>query len=146
MFNAFSTMRISASGLSAERLRMDTIASNIANAQTTRNDKGEKKAYRRKIAVFQENLEKEMDKVSGKRGENFRGVKSIGIKEDNSPLRKVYDPSHPDAGDDGYVEMPNVNILNEMGDMIAASRSYEANISVINSEKSMFSKALQIGR
>ncbi|WP_373898314.1 flagellar basal body rod protein FlgC [Haloimpatiens sp. FM7315] len=146
MNNAFSTMRISASGLSAERLRMDTIASNISNFQTTRNSKGEKEAYRRKVAVFQENLNKSIENSNGKSGDKLLGVKSIGIKEDESPLRKVYDPTHPDADENGYVEMPNVNILNEMADMIASYRAYEANISAIDAEKSMFSKALQIGR
>jgi len=146
MIGAFNTMRISASGLSAERLRMDTIASNMVNYQTTRDSEGKIKAYRRKIAVFQENLSNSIDNLSKNRGEELLGVKAVGIKEDNSPLRKVYDPSNPDANEQGYVEMPNVNVLNEMADMIASSRAYEANISAINSEKNMFSKALQIGR
>ncbi|WP_102400934.1 flagellar basal body rod protein FlgC [Haloimpatiens massiliensis] len=146
MTGVFSTMRISASGLSAERLRMDTIASNITNYQTTRDSEGNKKAYRRKIAVFQENLSNSIENLEKNQGNELLGVKSIGIKEDNSPLRKVYDPANPDADENGYVEMPNVNVLNEMADMIASSRAYEANISAINSEKTMFSKALQIGR
>ncbi|WP_139904180.1 flagellar basal body rod protein FlgC [Clostridium thermarum] len=141
--SAFTSLRISASGLSAERLRMDTIASNIANASTTRGEDG--KPYVRKIAVFQENLNEAIrkgDRVEG----NLLGVKSVGIVEDQSELRRVYDPSHPDADEEGYVLMPNVNILNEMADMIAATRAYEANINAINNEKSMFSKALEIGR
>lgn len=140
---AFTSLRISASGLSAERLRMDTIASNIANVTTTRGEDG--KPYVRKIAVFQENLNNAMkngDKVEG----NLLGVKAVGIVEDQSELRRVYDPSHPDADQEGYVLMPNVNILNEMADMIAATRAYEANVNAINNEKSMFSKALEIGR
>jgi flagellar basal-body rod protein FlgC len=140
---AFSAMRISASGLSAERLRMDTIASNVANAATTRGEDG--KPYVRKIAVFQENLVRELGK-DGKTKDNLLGVKAVGIEEDKSPLRRVYDPSHPDADVEGYVTMPNVNILNEMADMIAATRAYEANVNALNSEKSMFSKALEIGR
>lgn len=144
MINAFSTLRISASGLSAERLRMDTIASNIANVSTTRGEDGQ--PYRRKIAVFQENLEKELNTNTGQIEENLLGVKAVGIVEDQSPLRRVYDPTNPDADSDGYVNMPNVNILNEMADMIAATRSYEANVSAMNSEKSMFLKALEIGR
>jgi flagellar basal-body rod protein FlgC len=135
-------MRISASGLSAERLRMDTISSNMANAETTHGADG--KPYRRKVAVFQENLRKVMDS-NGTYKEIPMGVKAIGIKEDTSPLRRVYDPSNPDADASGYVTMPNVNILNEMADMMIATRSYEANVSAINSEKSMFSKALTIG-
>ncbi|SHI40613.1 flagellar basal-body rod protein FlgC [Clostridium cavendishii DSM 21758] len=135
MSSLFGALRISASGLSAERLRMDTISSNIANANTTRGENG--KPYVRKVAVFQENL----DSARG-----FNGVKAVGIEEDKSPLKKVYDPSNPDADNTGYVTMPNVNILNEMADMISASRSYEANVDTLNSEKSMFSKALEIGR
>jgi flagellar basal-body rod protein FlgC len=136
-------MRISSSGLSAERLRMDTISSNIANATTTRGENG--KPYVRKIAVFQENLVKELGKTG--EGEDQRlGVKAVGIVEDEAPLRKVYDPSHPDADAEGYVTMPNVNILNEMADMIAATRAYEANVSAMSAEKSMFTKALEIGR
>ncbi|MCY6959596.1 flagellar basal body rod protein FlgC [Clostridium brassicae] len=142
--SAFDSFRISASGLSAERLRMDTIAANIANVSTTRGEDGQ--AYRRKVAVFQENLEQELNKEDNKYGTKLKGVKAVGIEEDQSPLRKVYDPSHPDADAEGYVMMPNVNVLNEMADMIAATRAYEANVTAMNSEKSMFSKALEIGR
>lgn len=142
--NAFRGMRISASGLSAERLRMDTIASNIANATTTRGEDG--KPYVRKVALFQENLDKQLNKTSNEVENNLLGVKAVGVEEDSSPLRRVYDPAHPDADETGYVTMPNVNILNEMADMIAATRAYEANVNAINAEKSMFSKALEIGR
>lgn len=131
----FDSMRISASGLSAERLRMDTITSNMTNAQTTRGEDG--KPYVRKIAVFQEALDSE---------KGLNGVKAVGIVEDKSPLRTVFDPSHPDANEEGYVVMPNVNILNEMADMISASRSYEANVDTLNASKSMFMKSLEIGR
>lgn len=144
MINAFSTLRISASGLSAERLRMDTVASNIANVNTTRGENGQ--PYRRKIAVFQENLASAMNPETGNNDNKLLGVKAVGIAEDQSPFRRVYDPSNPDADKDGYVNMPNVNILNEMADMMVASRSYEANVNAVNSEKSMFSKALEIGR
>ncbi|EOR27222.1 flagellar basal body rod protein FlgC [Clostridium sartagoforme AAU1] len=131
----FNTMRISASGLSAERLRMDTITSNITNATTTRGEDG--KPYVRKIAVFQENLDE---------AKNLNGVKAVGIVNDESPLKSVYDPTHPDADEDGYVLMPNVNLLNEMADMIAASRAYEANVDTLNASKSMFTKTLELGR
>ncbi|WP_425544648.1 flagellar basal body rod protein FlgC [Clostridium malenominatum] len=137
-------MRISASGLSSERLRMDTISSNIANASTTRGKDG--MPYRRKVAIFQENLTNEINKNTGKNEEKLLGVKAVGIIEDESELRRVYEPSHPDAGEDGYVLMPNVNILNEMADMIVATRAYEANVDAINSQKSMFMKALEIGK
>lgn len=142
--NAFTSLRISASGLSAERLRMDTISSNVANVSTTRGENGQ--PYRRKIAVFQENLEQELNNNTNKYETQFNGVKAVGIVDDKSPLKRVYNPSHPDADKEGYVLMPNVNILNEMGDMIAATRAYEANVTAINSEKSMFMKALEIGR
>lgn len=144
MNKVFSSLRISASGLSAERLRMDTIASNIANANTTRGENGE--PYRRKVAVFQENLNSELNKSTGKVETNSIGVKAIGIENDPSDFRRVYDPTNPDAGADGYVLMPNVNILNEMADMMTATRSYEANVNAISSEKSMFLKALEIGK
>jgi flagellar basal-body rod protein FlgC len=144
VLNAFRSLRISASGLSAERLRMDTISSNIANVSTTRGENGQ--PYIRKIAVFQENLNTELNKSTGKPEGKMLGVKAVGIEEDKSPLREVYDPSHPDADEEGYVTMPNVNILNEMADMITATRAYEANVTAMNSEKSMFLKALEIGR
>lgn len=144
MINAFSTLRISASGLSAERLRMDTIASNIANATTTRGENGQ--PYIRKVAVFQENLDRELNSSTGKMEDNLLGVKAVGIVNDTSPLKKVYDPTNPDAGSDGYVTMPNVNIMNEMADMISSTRAYEANVSAMTSEKSMFMKALEIGK
>jgi len=134
--NAFSSMQISATGLSAERLRMDTITSNMANASTTRSADGSG-AYVRKVAVFQEALDANKEAA---------GVKAVKIENDKSPLRKVYDPTHPDADKTGYVTMPNVNVLNEMADMMVATRSYEANVDTFNALKSMFSKALEIGR
>lgn len=131
----FSALRISASGLSAERLRMDTITSNIANAQTTRTENGG--AYRRKVAVFQEALDE---------ANKFNGVKAVAIEDDESDFRKVYDPTHIDADEDGYVTYPNVNILNEMADMIASTRAYEAIADTVDANKSMYSKALEIGK
>lgn len=129
MSGLFSGMRISASGLSAERLRMDTITSNIANASTN--------GYVRKVASFQQNLTE-----SGK----LNGVKAVAIKEDKTDLRKQYDPTNPDADEDGYVTVSNVNVLNEMADMIAATRSYEANVDTLDAQKSMFSKTLELGK
>lgn len=135
--NAFSAMKISATGLAAERLRMDIISSNMANASTTRNEKGEKSPYVRRIATFQEALDSK---------NQLAGVKAVGIEKDKSPLRREYNPNHPDADEDGYVSMPNVNVLNEMADMMVASRSYEANVDTLNALKNMFSKALEIGK
>ncbi|KKY02639.1 MULTISPECIES: flagellar basal body rod protein FlgC [Paraclostridium] len=131
----FSGMRISASALSAERLRMDVVSSNIANMKTTRTSEGG--AYRRKVPVFEENYDKKLGML---------GVKSVAIEEDKSPLRKLYEPNNPDADDQGYVEYPNVDILVEMTDLMTASRSYESNIDTLNAQKSMISKALEIGR
>ncbi|MGL4731671.1 MAG: flagellar basal body rod protein FlgC [Clostridium sp.] len=131
----FSGMRISASALSAERLRMDVVSANVANMKTTRTPEGG--AYRRKVPVFEENYDKKLGML---------GVKSVAIEEDKSPLRKLYDPNHPDADTQGYVEYPNVDILVEMTDLMTASRSYESNIDTLNAQKSMISKALEIGR
>ena len=141
---AFDTMSISASGLSAERLRMDTISSNIANANTTRTEEGG--PYIRKVAVFQESLQNEMNKETGTIGKISKGVKAVGVVEDDSELQRIYDPSHPDADEEGYVRMPNVNILNEMVDLIASTRAYEANVTAMNATKSMMLKTLEIGR
>lgn len=131
----FSALRIGASGLSAERLRMDTITSNMANAQTTRTEGGG--PYTRKIAVFKEAYDA---------ANKFNGVTATAIEDDESDYRKVYDPSHVDADEDGYVTYPNVNILNEMADMIASSRAYEAIADTIDASKSMYTKALEIGK
>lgn len=133
--SVFSGMRISASALSAERLRMDIVSANVANMKTTRTPEGG--AYRRKVAVFEENYDKKLGML---------GVKSVDIEEDKSPLRKLYEPNHPDADAQGYVEYPNVDILVEMTDLMTASRSYESNIDTLNAQKSMISKALEIGR
>ena len=135
--NAFSSMQISATGLSAERLRMDTITSNMANASTTRSAENDGNPYTRRIAVFQEALDS---------AGNMAGVKAVKIEKDKSAYRKEYNPNHPDADEDGYVTMPNVNVLNEMADMMVAKRSYEANADTLNALKSMFSKALELGK
>jgi flagellar basal-body rod protein FlgC len=136
MLDIFSTMNISASGMTAQRMRLDVIADNIANAETTRTEEGG--PYRRKNVVFQEVL----DKAMGIKG----GVHVQSIVEDQRPFKMVYDPSHPDANEEGYVQMPNVNVLREMIDLINAQRSYEANVSSINATKAFASAALGIGR
>ena len=133
--SAFSGMRISASGISSERLRMDVISSNIANMNTTRTEDGG--AYRRKVAVFKENYEKELGML---------GVKAVKIEEDKSDMRLEYNPNHPDANEDGYVEYPNVDILVEKTDLMTATRAYEANVDALNAQKNMISRALEIGR
>lgn len=142
--SSFSSFNISASGLSAERLRMDTIASNIANVSTTRTADGG--PYRRKVAVFQENFDNVYDAATNKYEEKPLGVRAVKIAEDQSPFQMEYDPGNPDANADGYVAMPNVNVLNEMVDMMASTREYEANVTAINDEKGMYNQALQIGK
>ncbi|HLS90926.1 MAG TPA: flagellar basal body rod protein FlgC [Limnochordia bacterium] len=135
----FRVFDISASGMTAERLRMDTIANNLANVNTTRTARGG--PYRRQMVVFEERLAQ----ASGY-GLRGNGVRVSRIVEDDDPPRLVYDPHHPDANEQGYVEMPNVNIVTEMVDMITASRAYEANVAALNAAKAMALKALDIGR
>jgi flagellar basal-body rod protein FlgC len=140
-------MDISASGLTAERVRMDVISQNIANVNTTRTVQGG--PYRRKLVVLKEiqpdSFESILDKVKGKY--SGKGVEVVQIAEDDqTPLREVYDPGHPDADQNGYVEYPNVNIVSEMVDMISATRAYEANVTAFNASKAMFQKSLEIGR
>lgn len=148
----FTSINIAASGMSAERLRTDVISDNIANASTTRTQDGG--AFRRSRVVLSQKengidwrtpfTPEDIDRGPGK------GVKVMSVEKDNSELRLVYDPTHPDAiksgPKTGYVEYPNVNIVTEMVDLISASRSYEANSSVIQGSKEMFMRALEIGR
>lgn len=138
--SVFDTFRISASGLTAEKLRMDLISNNLANVNTTQTEEGG--PYRRQMAIFQA-ME---DSKAGNQLARGKGVKVVGIHHDPTPPRLVYDPQHPDANPDGYVELPNVQPVKEMVDLISASRAYEANITAINAAKSMAQKALEIGR
>ena len=137
-----------ASGLTAERLRMDVISNNLANANTTRTQEGG--AYHRRYVVFKprdDKGEKSFEKILAHTAGNLRpgkGVRAVSIETDNTQGPLVYDPGHPDANADGYVERPNVNIVAEMVDMITAQRAYEANTTTIGAAKSMVSKALEI--
>jgi flagellar basal-body rod protein FlgC len=142
----FSSMRVSASGLDAQMKRMNTISSNIANAETTRGADGG--PYRRRDAVMAANTDREsFDEILGdKLDEEVQGVLVTEIREDTTPPRMVYNPSHPDANADGYVAMPNVNTVQEMANMISAQRSYEANVTAMGAAKAMAQKALEIGR
>ena len=145
----FNAINISASGLTAERLRMDVVSKNIANADTTSTVNGG--PYRRQVVVFKSQdhssfsqvLNNVVNDVSQKK---LKGVEVVGIRNDNSPFKQVYDPGHPDANEEGYVLMPNVEIVTEMANLISASRAYEANITAMNATKSMALKALEIGR
>ena len=131
----FSSIDISTSGLFAQRVRMDVIANNIANATTTRTESGG--PYRKQEVIFRTHSSDDGDKS---------GVEVEAIVESTDPPKMVYDPSNPDAGADGMVAMPDVNIMEEMVDMIAATRAYEANVTAINSARAMVAKALEIGR
>lgn len=149
MVNFGSSFGISASALTAQRLRMDVISSNIANAETTRASVVDGKAvpYRRKLVVLETSDSNSFANVlNSKMNGQSEGVKVQAITEDPSPLKPVYNPSHPDADAEGYVYMPNVDITKEMVDMLSASRSYEANVTMLNASKAMVSKALEIGR
>jgi len=148
----FGSIATSSSGLSAQQLRLDVISDNLANASTTRTAEGG--PFQRSRVIFRPIvsqpywrspfLPESLDNGIGK------GVRVSKTEKDQSPARLVYDPTHPDAiktgPKQGYVEMPNVNTVNEMVDMIDASRAYEANVTLINGAKAMFSKALEIGR
>lgn len=137
----FDALSASASALTAQRLRMDVIANNLANANTTRTPEGG--AYRRQMVVFESREEFKRD-LEGKTEKTPLGVKVSRIEHDQTPFRLVYDPGHPDANPEGYVAYPNVNTVQEMTDMISATRSYEANVTVVNSVKQMAAKALEI--
>jgi len=147
----FGGLEISASGLTAERLRMDVTAENLANAQTTRGADGQ--PYRRKEVVLSEvqqggfgaQLAKAVGAGSASAGRPG-GVEVSGITQDQTPGKLVYDPGHPDADAKGYVRMPNVDTVAEMVDLISASRAYEANVTAMNAAKQMFSKTLDLLR
>lgn len=164
----FNALDISSSALTAQRIKMDTIASNIANVNTTRNPDGTPGVYRRKEAIFASVYGNMINKSSnsgdgfddfnsgsdadltGSVSENsgnsaLNGVKVLQVSDDfKTPLNRVYNPSHPDADKDGFVNLPNINVVSEMVDMISASRAYEANVTSINATKSMISAALRI--
>lgn len=148
----FNGLNISASGLTANRLRMDVVSSNIANANSTRGRlvDGEWVPYRRKsvqlaqseISPFQQQLQSAI----GKGNSQISGVSVSAIEEDRAPFVQIYDPSNADANENGYVQSPNVDPIKEMVDLMSATRSYEANVTALNASKSMFIKALEIGK
>jgi flagellar basal-body rod protein FlgC len=149
----FEAINIASSGLTAQRLKMDVISNNIANATTTRTTEGG--AYHRRRVILQPINERTRWNSplapNGLRTGDGQGVRVTQVqRDDTTPLRLVYDPGHPDAiqigSKKGYVEYPNVNPVTEMVDMIAASRSYQANVQIIEGFKGMFQQALQIGR
>ena len=147
-------LRINASALSAQRLRMNTISNNLANANTTRTAEGG--PYKRQQVIFaplfEQNVTQKIRMAHTDEGHlsplglEGQGVKVVAIKEDSREGKMVYEPDHPDANQNGYVEYPNVNVVAEMTEMISASRAYEANITATQAIKSMAMKALEIGR
>ena len=150
----FHAMNTTASALTAQRLRMDVISANMTNVDTTRAKQvnGEWVPYQRKSVIltaqegqFSKFLNAAL-KTNSKSGVG-NGVRVTQIKEDTeTPFKLVYDPTHPDANEDGYVNMPNIDPLKEMVDLISATRSYEANVTVFNANKAMLTKALEIGK
>jgi flagellar basal-body rod protein FlgC len=141
----FGGLEISASALTAERLRMDVVAENLANAQTTRGADGQ--PYRRKEVVLQERAGSFGASLSAAMNKNTGGgVEVAGVVEDQTPLKRVYDPGHPDADAEGYVAMPNVDTVTEMVDLIGAQRAYEANVTAMQAAKQMFARTLELLR
>jgi len=164
----FESIRISGTGLAGQRVKMDVVARNLANAETTRTSEGT--PYRRQRAVFREVLERRVDRQRRRLSpdptpgtgparthpRHLAGIQPFGLSDregmtsevatapDASEFRVVYDPGHPDADEQGYVLMPNVDVITEMVDMIAASRAYEANVSAVQAAKDMFNQALKI--
>ena len=143
----FSSLDVSASGLTAQRMRMDLISQNIANASTTRSENGQ--PYRRQVLVLgSDNSTSFSHYLSGSSKDMLSNgkVKIQGVREDTSEFKRVYEPENPDADEDGYVLMPNVDIVTEMVDMISATRSYEANVTASSASKNMAMQALNIGK
>ena len=153
-----NSINIIGSGLTAQQLRLDVVAENVTNSQTTRVENGEG-AYRRKMVVFQAVSGKDSFREAMSRAAavgkpvsnagvnpNAGGVIVTDILEDDSPMKIVYDPTHPDADEDGYLEMPNVDMVKEIADAMAASRAYSSNVTAFNTLKSVISSGLEIGR
>ncbi|HET6514215.1 MAG TPA: flagellar basal body rod protein FlgC [Thermodesulfovibrionales bacterium] len=135
--NTFDVLKVSASALDAQRQRMNVLSSNMANVHSTRTDEGG--PYKRRDVVF---ATMTVESDPGK----MYGVRVDDVTIDDAPPKKVYDPSHPDADNEGYVAMPDINILEEMTNMMMAFRAYEASVSAFNMSKSMFMKSLELGR
>jgi len=143
--NIIPSLSITGGALDAERVRMDVVAQNIANANTTRDVDG--KAYQRKVVTFESVIDDAMRGTSGEiNGIQFKTVQVAAVVPDQSPGALVYNPSHPDADENGMVEMPNVEMAREMVDLISSSRAYEANLAVAKNAKGMAEAALRLAR
>ena len=147
-----SVMNVVGSGLTAQQLRLDIISENVTNMQTTRTENGE--PYRRKMVVFEEQGGREsfqaaLARAAGRQltpNNNEGGVRVTEIVEDTSDFKQIYDPTHPDANENGYVQMPNVDLVKETVDAMAAQQAYTANVTVFNALKGMATSALEIGK
>jgi flagellar basal-body rod protein FlgC len=140
----FNTIKISSTALKAQQIRLNTVSSNLANVETTQTPEGG--PYRRKSVVFKSDGSLFSDNLDQEMKGAVQGVKVTRIVSDKQPPRIIYNPGHPDANEEGYVSMPNINSLEEMADMVSATRAYEANINSIQASKRMALKALEIGR
>lgn len=141
----FNSMQINASGLTLERFKLDTISTNIANVNTTRTEDGEG-PYIKQTVEFEENFNRANSQLANTPTVKSAGVRITGVDADEENFRMAYEPNHPDADEDGYVAYPNVDMADEMVDMMTAIRTYDANVTAINSSKDMLKRALEIGR
>lgn len=144
MNNYLSAADVSASGLAAERIRMQVIANNVANAYSTQSKDGG--PYRRQQVVFAPKFAEVLRESQATEGRQLTGVEVVGVEPDMTDFPKIHDPSHPHADDSGYVQMPNVSVASEMVDMITASRSYEANVQALRSMRSMIESSISLLR
>ena len=150
-----SSMNIVGSGLTAQQLRLDILAENVTNSNTTRTENGEG-PYRRKLVVFQAETGRDTFRAAMARAADglapnkgyatAGGVRVVGITEDPSDFKLMYDPSHPDADENGYVELPNIDMVKEITDAMAATQAYAANVTMLNTLKTVVSKGMEIGR
>lgn len=138
----FDSMQINTSGLNLERLKLDVISSNITNVNTTRTPEGG--PYLKKEVTFEESIKKQQSYFTGLPTNKSFGVRATGIEANEENIKLVYEPSHPDANEEGYVAYPNVDMADEMIDMITTMRAYDANVTAMNASKAMLNKALQI--
>lgn len=140
----FTSLKISSSALKAQRIRLNTVSANLANIETTQTPEGG--PYRKKDVVFTTAGKPFEERLANSMRGAVQGVQVSRIMTSPEPPKMVYDPAHPDAGDDGYVAMPDINVMDEVVDMMSASRAYESNVTVVKSAKRMALKALEIGR
>ena len=139
-----TSMKIGASALKAQRTRLNTVSTNIANIETTRTPEGG--PFRKREVVFQSTTKGFAEQLGASQRDGIAGVKVAQIRVDQSPPKMEYNPGHPDANADGMVAMPNIDLMAEVADMMSATRAYEANVSVVRSAKRMAMKALEIGQ